>query len=237
MSIVSWPSGVNRIVTSEASIDIASSGVKSDTSENGSEMSRLTCSQAPDKWSVSMTFSNGKDLFYQKHGKTEWKAFCDWFKHTTMNGVLPFYFSKIDDPSDTTEAAVYKISSNGLPKGNPFGDQMKVTMTWIEQFTDVISVPEVTVDADYIDLSNGLIDFRFTEQPEDTPSKDDFTVTYSYNGGSRVSIVPNALEYDGYKSVLLYIDEFTEAGLYTIYVTYGETTVDSSFVVEEAVSE
>lgn len=235
MTIVSWPSGVNRIVTSESSVDLGRDGVKTDKSENGSEMSRPSSLGTPNIWSVSMWFSNAKDDFYRQHNnKTEWKVFQEWFKFRTRNGVFPFHFSAIDDPSDTTESAVYKIVGEGLPKGTPTGDQMKVTMTWKEVFTGVIEVPNYEPEADYIDVTSGQIDFRFTEALEEAPLTEDFEVKVSYNGGSTVTVPVQRLDWDGNKSVILYIDEPHQAGLYIYSVTYDGETLSATFIMEES---
>ena len=219
MKIISWPSGVNRIVTNEASLSVAENGVESDKSENGSEMSRLKASGTPDKFQVSMYFSNSRtDSFYKNHTDskgnhlTEWKVWSDWFKYVSMNGVNPFYFSDLQNPDGG--AKIYKISSGGLPHGNPNGEYIKVTMTWIEVFNEYITVQEEEALADSIDINPGMIDLRFTEKPEETPTLEDFRdelgnplSEYSLDDGETWSpLVLTGIDYDGQKSAVLYYD-------------------------------
>lgn len=236
MNIVNWPSGVNRIVTSDSSLQLGVNGVKSDTTENGSETSRVTGSGVPDVYSVSMTFSNSRhDPFYAAHGKTEWKAFKHWFKFITHNGVNPFYFSCIDDPDDEDgDKCVYKIKSAGLPSGTPMGDHIKVSMQWQEYLTDAITVQDLVPNGNYIDinLDSSFIDFRFNETLSFNPSKSDFTVEYEKDSSSKQPLVIKGLDFDGCKSVSLYVQMPTDPGLYTYYVSYGGKTYHTKIEVE-----
>lgn len=219
MKIVDWPSGVNRIVLNEASLSLAENGVESDKSDNGSEVSRLKASGTPDRFQVSMYFSNSRsDSFYRNHTDalgnhyTEWKKWSDWFKFVTMNGMHPFYFSDIQKPDGG--AKIYKISSGGLPHGTPTGEYVKVTMTWIEVFNEYITVQQEETLADSIDINPGMIDLRFTEKPEETPKLEDFRDAegnplseFSVDDGVTWSpLVLNEIDYDGQKSVILYYD-------------------------------
>ena len=248
MKIVSWPTGVNTIVTSETNGSIGDNGIESDKSENGSEMSRLKASGVPDQFSVTMYFSNStSDTFYKSHtdvyGKhiTEWEAWESWFKYILMNGTNAFYFTDIKSPQ-STKPAVYKITSSGLPKWSARGEYMQISMAWAEQFNDYISIQEEETVADYMDITPGTIDLRLTEMPEEAPELSDFydehgssLVRLSVDGGATFSALPiNRVEWDGYKAVFLRYDaamtqeELTDT-YYVIEVPFNGVTVSGEF--------
>lgn len=245
MVIVDWPQGVNRIVTSEANISLGEQGIISDNSENGTEMSRLSGSGTPDRYNVTMYFSNSKyDSFYKNHvdiygrNVSEWQAFRNWFKYTLLNGVNSFRFSSLDD-LEGGKGAVYKISSSGLPKGNPVGEYIKVTMLWIEQFTTYITVNEYSVMADSIEVGDGFIELYLTESLSDNPKVSDFllsngnsAVTYSTDGVKFQPLFIQGLDYDGGKTLILYFDASLMANSqydYTVRVLFGQKTVESNY--------
>lgn len=248
MKIVSWPVGVNTIVTSETNGTIGENGVEADKSENGSEMSRLKGSGIPDKFTVSMYFSNSTtDPFYANHTDaygnhiTEWQAWENWFKYVTMNGTNPFYFKNIYDPTGK-KSAIYKISSGGLPNWNPSGEYMQVHMTWIEQFNDVITVQDPVAQADYLDIEPGMIYLALTEVPSEVPNISMFRnnqgeslVKYSLDEGSTLLTLPvYRLDYDGFKMIILYYDatltaEAIPSGYYTFYVPYNNQTITGEY--------
>lgn len=238
MQTTDWPLGVNRIVTSNSSLTIGNGAVVADKSENGSDMSRLSASGSPDRWSVVMYFSNSmQDSFYKKYGQTEWDRFSKWVKFNARMGTIPFYFSKVGDVTNT-QKCLYKIASDGLPKPEITGTWVKVTMTWIEVFDDLISIEIPETKADYIEAMNGSVDFRFVEIPEEDFAKQDFTFTYNrdYSGTVMIQNEPLVMEdmdYDGNKSVMFYFQEFTLPGLYTIKARFRDSPeVISQFEVE-----
>ena len=242
MEIVSWATGVNRYILNDTSIEIGTNSVQADNSDNGSEMTYLKNSGSPDVYSVSMRFSNSTtDSFFLNHTDsngdhiTEWQAFLNWFKWVTMMGSKPFYFHKIDDPNDdkTSRACIYKIKSSGLPKGTPEGEYVKCTMTWQQWLNEYISVPVEEVTADTLYAVNGTLDLRFTEQPDEPPVKSDFTGTSDYYDDPSDFVIKR-VDYDGYKSCVLYFDEFSVAGTYTINITYNGETISTKLIVEES---
>jgi hypothetical protein len=253
MKIVSWPTGVNRIVTTESNGTLAENGVESDKSENGSEMLRLKGSGVPDKYTVSMTFSNSTlDAFYRDHtdagGKhvTEWQAWETWFKYVAMNGVNAFYFPDITAPQDG-RAAVYQFSASGLPRWNPQGEYVKVSMTWNRIVNEFMTIPDSESDADCIDISPGMIDLCLTEPPSAPPALSDFyneqgvsLVSYSVDSGATFSPLSiERVDYDGFKTVTLYYDakytgESLDGKYYVIRVPYGGITVAGEFLGGES---
>lgn len=248
MKIVSWPVGVNTIVTSESNGTIGENGIESDTSSNGSEMSRLKGSGIPDKFSVTLYLSNSTtDAFYVNHTDslgnhiTELQAWEMWFKYITMNGVNPFYFKDIFDPTGK-RTKIYKISSGGLPNWNPTGEYAQVHMTWIEQFNEVLTIPDLTAQADYLDIEPGMIYLSLTEVPAEVPDLSIFKdqhgeslVKYSLDEGSTLLTLPvYRLDYDGFKQIILYYDSLmtnavSPSGYYIIYVPYNGQTISGEF--------
>lgn len=249
MKIVSWPTGVNRIVTTDTNGTLGENGVENDKSENGSEMSRLRGSGVPDRFQVSMTFSNDtEDPFFRDHtdayGRhfTEWEAWKSWFKYVTLNGTHPFYFHDIGSPGGG-RTAVYKISANGLPNWSPNGGYVQVHMTWIEMFMDYITVREESPVADILDIEPGTIELHLTEQPLEPPSKEDFydpygasLVKYSVDSGRTFSPLPvRRVDWDGYRTVVLYYDPSLTAeklteNYYVVSVPYEGRTVRTEFL-------
>lgn len=237
MEIISWARNVNRIVTDESSISVGQGAVVSDQSENGSEMSRLTGSGTPERYQVTMFFSNSAtDSFYLNNGKTEWQAFLDWFKYESCMGTKPFYFHHLSDPNNTTPQ-VYKISTNGIPTGSPNGEYIKCTMQWIQIFNGFITIPVSSDVGDSISVVDGQIDFRFTEEPNEIPKKEDFYASYqiSNNGvlGSASELVIEQMDWDGYKTCILYFQNLENAGLYHVTVNYKDSALETNFLIGE----
>lgn len=248
MRIVSWPSGVNTIVTSESGGSIGDNGIEADKSENGSEMTRLKASGVPDQFSVTMYFSNStSDAFCKSHRDawgnpiTEWQAWEEWFKYVLMNGTNAFYFHDIKNPQEGRHN-IYKMTSSGLPKWSPKGEYMQVTMSWTEYFNDCLTIQLGEPSADYMDITPGRIELRLTEMPDDTPELSDFRnaggvslVRLSVNGGETFAPLPvQKLDWDGYKSVTLYYDaamtqEVLENSWYVIEVPFGGATIRGEF--------
>lgn len=244
MEIKSWAQGVNRIILSETNIEVGTNAVQKDNSENGQEYSTLKSSGAPDRFSVTMMFSNAiDDQFYYNHVDsngnhvTEWQAFLNWFKNVIHYGTIPFYFHKIDDPrgdlNSDPRACVYRIVSDGLPKGTPQGDWYKVTMTWVEYINEYIVVPEVEDVIDSIYISEGIIDVRFADVPESIPKKTSFSGKFSMKAYKDEPIVIHSVDYDGNKSAVLYIDPFVDSGIYDVTVTYNGKDIAGKYYIPE----
>ena len=248
MKIVEWPAGVNRIVTNDANISLGENGLVSDKAENGAESSRLVGSGCPNKFTVSMFFSNDKnDTFYANHTDvygnhiTEYKAWENWFRFVSMLGVNPFYFADLDNPDGGYK--IYRISSAGLPKGSPNGSYVKVSMTWIEVVDSYITVQDPEVQGDYIDATDGRIELHLTEKPASVPVLSDFKdaqgisrVFVSDDGGTFAPLVMEALEYDGYRTVVLFYDGSLtrlDNHVYTVRVFVGDSYVEGSFMYKE----
>ena len=219
MEIIEWESGINRIISNESVPAYGENALNSNKSENGADMTSLKNSDAPDVWTVVMYFSNSvDDSFYANHtigGKhvTEWEAFINWFKYKLCFGTKSFYFNKIGTENKT---AIYRMQSSGLPKPQIIGTTMKASMTWIEYNPVAITVIEPVVSGDYLDVTNGIMDFHFNEKPEDFPQKDDFTAYYQNydNNGDLIaatySIPIERIIYDGNKTVQMYFQEIDE---------------------------
>lgn len=240
MKIVEWPSGVNRIVTSDTNGNVGENGVESDKSENGTEMTRLKGSGVPDKYSVTMYFSNStSDSFYKNHtdayGKhiTEWQAWKNWFKYVTMNGTHPFHFHDLEDPREG-RSKIYKIQASGLPGWNATGEYVQVHMSWTEQINEYMTVVTMVSDADYLDMVQGRIELHLTEQPEAPVLKENFygrdgncLVKYSVDKGLTWLPLPvERVDWDGFKCAVLYYDSAYTArrlddSYYTVRVPYG----------------
>lgn len=232
MKIVSWKSGVNRIIENSTNTSLGVNALRTSKTENGSEQASLTSTGVPNQYSVNMTFSNStQDSFYKSHfdenghNITEWMAFQRWFKKELGYGTNAFYFASINDVSGET-SAIYKIVGSGLPKGNPNGQYMKVTMTWAEYFPTPVTLTETSNNADYLDIVNGQIEYHFDEVPETTPVKSDFLITYIKNELPEDDLVIERLEYDGYKTCILYYQAFvpplSDEDTYNITVTYSD---------------
>lgn len=237
MEIVEWESGVNRVITNESSPSFGEDSIISNKSENGSEQTSLKQTSAPDVWTVVMYFSNStEDNFYKNHNRTEWDAFINWFKYKTKFGTKPFYFNKIGKEN---ESAIYKIRSNGLPKPAIMGTTMKVSMVWVEYNNTAITVPDVVVTGDYIDVSNGIIDFHFNEVPENFPQKSDFSAYYqNYNEAGEVlpahtPIVIEKTIYDGNKTVQMYFQTIDEQGRIKVTIGYTDNQSETTYVYRD----
>lgn len=213
MEIKSWATGVNRTILNETTITIGQNAVQNSNSENGTEQSLLRSSGVPDQYSVSMYFSNStKNAFYLNHVDnngnhiTEWQAFLRWFKYEIEMGTLPFYFASIGDVSGNT-SAIYKIISSGIPKGTPEGEYIKCSMTWAEVINETMNYSQERIVGDYLDFSENIIEFHFTEVPSEIPKKSDFTVSFSIDNENINYIDIEYLEYDGYKTCILMYSE------------------------------
>lgn len=238
MEFTSWPLGVNKIILSDATISLGENAVASDSSENGSEMTYLKSSGAPDTYSVSMIFSNATDDdFYLNHVDsngnhiTEWQAFCNWFKYTAKMGTKPFYFHRIDDPREDAESRIYKIKSNGMPKGTAQGNYMKVPMVWQEWITEYFTIQDEDVEVDTAVAVNGRVDIRFNEIPVTTPVRSDFSGSSSDYYELPTQFAIEKIEYDGFKTCSLYFDSFTIPGTYSITLKYNKKTLTTKVII------
>ena len=237
MEIKSFASGVNRIVTNETTLSIGTNALATTQTENGSEQSIMKSSGAPDQYSVTMYFSNStNDSFYHNHTDsngnhiTEWQAFINWFKYDIGFGTIPFYFASLFDVTGET-SSVYKIISNGLPKGTPNGEYMKCTMTWQEVFIKPITYTESSAEGDYLDITNGQIEYHFTEVPETSPKRTLFTMTFNEE-----EKVVERIDYDGYKTCVLYFQSIpiseSEEQTFTVSVSFnGLTAITGTLIV------
>ena len=239
MEIIEWGTGINRNITNESSPVYGENSLLVAKSENGMEMTGLKSTSAPDVWNVVMYFSNSKeDNFYKNHNITEWDSFLRWFKYKSIFGTKPFYFNKIGEDN---QPAIYKIKAEGLPKPVIIGTWMKVSMTWVEFNNTAITVVDNEITGDFLDASNGIIDFHFNETPTLFPKKSDFSAYYQvYNENEELEpthtdFVIERIIYDGNKIAQLHFQELTSEGLSRITVTFDNGISNPSTVYKDIV--
>ena len=244
MEIKNWPMGVNRIVLSDSTPTHNKNAVVSDKSENGNEMSRLSASGSPDDWRINMIFSNSREnSFFKKtkrmyeEGKlprayTEWEYFDHWFKYTVAMGTVPFYFTKVGDTTEES-TCVYRFKPEGMPTYTFNGNIVRASMTWTEVFNDFITVNIDEPHVDSLAAYNGYVEVWYSDKPDVTPKKSQFSFTYAHDAIKNEPLVMEDFIFDGNKSCVFYYPEFTDNGVYEIILTQTYTDADGNKVTKE----
>jgi len=139
MDIIGWANNVNKTIIDQTSITIGDGSFQENKNEAGFDERQLTSLVPADTFNVVMDF----DWYTEdENGLTEFDRFKAWYKFQHLRGVVPFIFPSItkENIMGKTKECYYKITS-GL-QATKSGFCQRVTMTWKEVFTGVISIPD-----------------------------------------------------------------------------------------------
>ena len=183
MTYVGWPNNVNQTIIDSTSLTIGDGGTKTDSTDNGFNMSKAASLATPDKFSVTMDFDW---LVKDEYGRSEFDRFCTWFKTVHQKGVHPFFFGSITkfNINGSMEECAYKITS--ALNASKSGYSMRVTMTWEEVYSGIIEIPSGTPTVDHINAYNGRIEVYFTYAPDTTPLTSDHYFSYGAINASSI---------------------------------------------------
>lgn len=163
MSLVRWPSSVNKKIIDSTTITIGENAYVENKSDSGNFSDRyLTSLFSPDSYQVVMDFDwQEKD----SNGDSEFDRFVKWYKYDEQRGANSFEFPSIarfgvngngyyqselgesaSNPKyragNSVELSRYKITSALQVQKSGFC--YRVTMTWIEVFTKTVEFPDGT---------------------------------------------------------------------------------------------
>lgn len=163
MSLIRWPSSVNKRIIDSTTISIGENGYVENKSDSGNFTDRyLTSLFSPDTYQVVMDFDwNEKD----SNGDSEFDRFVKWYKYDEQRGANAFEFPSITrfgvngsgkyltelgeseskrtySAGSSVELSRYKITSALQPQKSGFS--FRVTMTWQEVFSRTIEFKDKT---------------------------------------------------------------------------------------------
>lgn len=212
---IGWALNVNKHIIDSTTLDLGEGVIENET-ETGKVDTYLKSSCVPEVINVTMDFD-----FFEKDedGLTEFDRFCRWFKYEHKYGSVPFEFPTI---YRTGEDALKKLSIYRIKKSPSFskrGYQQRATMTWVEVFKEVISIPQkpVLIQGGYAE--NGRLHIELKEPLNKTPATGMFDITV-YKDDNPVSCTITDVTSDG-ASLDFYFNELSQ-GRYIIYVSDDE---------------
>lgn len=234
MAYCGWPVNVNKIILDSTPVTVGEGATVQDSLEAGGlKKSRLTCSNPPDKFSVTMDFDFSEKK-YLNNKYTECDLFWAWYKTVHKYGTVPFQFPAILINSNRQEGYCQEeIGHGSVPdleyycitsavNGEKSGLSQRVTMTWETYATGVMQVEEEEFGVDHINATNGKIEVVLNSTPQYEPDSSTWTVYYRkvVSGQSDVTgtLLISGCEFDGDRTAYLYFEEITEPGTYIITI-------------------
>lgn len=221
---IGWPTNVNKIIIDSTTITAGEALVVNETQTGVDDIS-LKSSFVPDVINVTMDFD-----FAEKdaNGLSEYDGFMIWYKFVHKRGTIPFEFPTIAKygKEELSELSTYKITTP--PQQNKRGLAFRVTMTWKEDFKEIVKVKtqEPAIQGMYAD--NGYILIDYTTTPDVIPPTDKYSFTVFYQGGQSSLKITN-VEVDG-DFVYFYFSK-KGTGDYTIRMIENGKTYEAKFAV------
>lgn len=235
MAYVGWAVDVNKIILDSASINIGDGATVSDNLETGGKtLSRLSCFNPPDKFSVEMDFDWVKK---DTNGLTEKDRFFNWYKYTLKYSANSFQFPSIllnsnNSTGEDTEQVSYKKDTSyewyritSAVGGNKSGNSIKLKMTWITDSVGIIEIPAKAKSVDHIESHNGYIDIILLSKPDTEPTTNDFGLDIDGTSEAITHFI-----FDGSKLFRIYFTSKTVTGTYSTKIwssTYSFVTSSS----------
>lgn len=251
MAYCSWAHNVNKRIIDSSNVTVGDGAtVKESLESGGLAKSRLTCSNPPDKYSVTMDFDFSTPIY---NGYTELDLFWIWYKDVHKFGTVPFEFpaillnsNRMAANSQSEIANIIARLENGdttavLPdteyycitsalNGQKSGFSQRITMTWETYATGSIQVEIDECEIDTLLAENGILKVILTEEPDplNIPNSATWSFNISKNGGTATSLNIVSSYYDGANCVYLFFEKQTTGS----YVISGEGKTAPAFVVE-----
>lgn len=195
MAYIGWANNVNKKILDSTGVTVGEGAAVTTKVEKGRKRTRLSMSNAPDKFSVTMSFCYLNNKRYNSVTKqyedcenelSELDRFYTWLKYYHKFGTNPFQFPSIIISShqkeagrDTTEW--YKITS--ATQGKKSGEHMSITMTWETDINGIINVvnPDKAVSdiiVEGIVGTTGRVKLLFDEIPVLEPTTEDYYIWF-----------------------------------------------------------
>lgn len=220
MEYLGWAKNVNKIILDSTQISFGDSAVKSDNLETGKKKFRLTSSNPPKTYQVTMDFDW---LEKDSSGLTEKDRFFNWYQYKLKYSTNCFRFPSILLGNDSNEYEWYKIVNAVV--GQKSGNSIRVTMTWESAYEGIIVIAKETATVDHISFCKSYATMYFTDTPEAFPSPSDVSIT---DGTTAITIT--GFQTTNSKIRFYYSDLST--GDHTMYFTYNGSTTTKRVVVE-----
>lgn len=172
--VIGWPVGVNTVILDSTNGTVGETGVKELNTDNGLTERRLTTFITPRSYNVTMDFDWAEK---DENGLSEFDRFEQWFAYRHQSGSNPFWFDSISkfnvngslkDSDGRPVQCQYVIA-----KGYQFtksGYSMRVTMTWKEVYSGIVSYEEPDPILDFINAENGYITVFYTNKLSEIPT-------------------------------------------------------------------
>ncbi|MBO7123187.1 MAG: hypothetical protein J6V90_07915 [Treponema sp.] len=169
MSYVGWPTKVNRNVLSSTDATVGENATKEDSLETGKKRSKLTVSNAPKKFNVSMRFN-----YVEKDSKglTEKDRFWNWYERVLHYSVNEFQFPDLMYGIDSEKLCWYRIT--GAVNGTKSGLDQEIKMTWESSYEGEIEADEDPVTVSRIEAVDGAITVFYSGIPAVSPTTNSF---------------------------------------------------------------
>lgn len=238
MSYVGWPTKVNRSVLDSTDATVGEGATKEDSLETGKKRSRLTVSNAPKKFNVTMRFNYvDKDA----KGLTEKDRFWNWYERVLHYSVNEFQFSDLMYGIDSEKLCWYKIT--GAVNGAKSGLDQEVKMTWESSYEGEIIAEEDPVVATRIEAVDGAITVYYSGIPSVSPTTNSFGAlkikTFTEENGQIVvdendepvfteeQVPLTGIRYFDGDRVYLYFNKLNDGKLHEAYFTDYQNLTDT----------
>lgn len=246
MSVISWANLVNTRIIDSTQIIIGEKGYLENASDTENFTERqLTSVYSPDTFNVVMDFDwanklddEGNIIEENEDGyedaKSEFDRFVEWYKYDHKRGVNPFEFPSISkfNTKYPLKTSQYRITSSLQPQKS--GYSMRVSMTWQEVYSGIISIPDSTATIDHIESKeNGVLYVIYTDViPSDYPTITNSAMYYTSNESVLESGITAGATYSDfddfvttYGMIQLAITKITKQGK-TAIIEYEQATYD-----------
>lgn len=218
MSYVGWPTNVNKSVLDNAQLTVGEGATKEDTLETGKKQGRLTVSNAPKKFSVTMRFNYDER---DSRGLTEKDRFWNWYERVLKYSTNEFQFPNLMYGIDSDKLCWYRIL--GAVNGAKSGLDQEVQMTWE-------SVYEGEIEADFdepfvsrIEAEDGAVTVFYTGIPSTSPTTNSFGALMI----DGVQTPLTAFRYFDNDRCYLYFNKIKDGAAHTAYFSLYPDLTDS----------
>lgn len=224
--MIGWPANVNKVIIDSTTIAAGEASVEN-TTESGLVDVYLKSSFVPDVINVTMDFD-----FFEKdeNGLTEYDRFMRWFKFVHRHGTRPFEFPTIAKygKENLAEMSSYRIVSP--PQQQKRGLAFRTTMTWKEEFKEIVRVAVPVFDIDSFYAENGILTVAYTSIPSETPTTTKYSFSLS-DMGTQIPLKINRVEMMDNKA-LFYFNQLQE-GNYIISFSDGTKEFTTGLTVKK----
>ena len=231
---IGWPVGVSKVILSESSITMGDGATNTDNLESGGKRTELKGGYISDKYSVVMEYEWEAPM--SQSGKTEYQAFCEWYKYKHKFGSVPFVFPKIvyspqtgieilDNPQNEPEYFEYYKITSGISNAQRSGSKMKISMTWETVYGGIVQYTDPALNENNVSVSAKAkyVDVSISNIPYGTPAPTAGNFTIKIDNQS-TAITASYFD-DDTGNMRLWYDEVTTEGTHIVDVTVNYQTI------------